>query len=280
MSSIVLNARHLNKTTARERVVLMPCSAGSPRQWRELVSLLSAFEPTPVELTGHGSRERWNGEHPMSLMREAAIIENAAVGGAPFHLVGHSYSGAVALRYALENPHRLISLTLVEPSAFHILKTSGDPERRLLDEIRDVSEAINRGVISGDYRGGMKTFIDYWGGSGSWCAMTEAKQAQLAGLAGHVAHHFWSLIEEPTALADYARVNVPTLILAGTRSPAPSRAIARLLTETLPNAKHRTVRDAGHMSPLTHPQVVNPLILAHLETHRQSNPGTPERAAA
>ena len=57
---------------------------------------------------------------------------------------------------------------------------------------------------------------------------------------------------------------MPTLILCGTRSPDPSRTIARLLADTLPRARHRTVRDAGHMSPLTHPAEVNPLIVGHI----------------
>ena len=80
----------------------------------------------------------------------------------------------------------------------------------------------------------------------------------------HVAHHFWSLIEEKTPLAAYIGIGVPTLILCGTRSPRPSRTITRLLAETLPRARPRTIRDASHMSPITHSAEVNGLILEHL----------------
>lgn len=80
----------------------------------------------------------------------------------------------------------------------------------------------------------------------------------------HVTHHFWSLIEEKTPLAAFAGMDVPTLILRGTRSPRPSRTITRLLAETLPRARHRTIRDASHMSPITHSAEVNALILEHL----------------
>src|SRR5262249_2905066 len=76
------------------------------------------------------------------------------------------------------------------------------------------------------------------------------KKAQFAQLAVYVAHHFWSLIEEKTPLSAYAAIDVPTLIVCGTSSPAPSRAITRLLAETLPRARHRTIRNAGHMSPI------------------------------
>lgn len=262
----------LRRQTAKDPVVLMPCSAGSPRQWANLIQQLEGFEPATLELTGHGCRERWHGVGPMTLLREAEAIDRAVEPGARFHLVGHSYSGAVALRYALENPHRLLTLTLVEPSAFHVLNDAEPREAHLMDEIRALSEAVNRGVISGDYRGGMQTFIDYWGGPDSWRELGPARQTRAAEVAGHVAHHFWSLIEEPTRLAAYASIDVPTLILAGTRSPKPARAITRLLAGTLPNARHRTVRDAGHMAPLTHPAQVNAEILVHLLAHR-SRPG-------
>ena len=51
-------------------------------------------------------------------------------------------------------------------------------------------------------------------------------------LALHVAHHFSALFEEQASLADYASIDVPTLIICGTDSPAPSRFITRLLTKT------------------------------------------------
>jgi pimeloyl-ACP methyl ester carboxylesterase len=118
----------------------------------------------------------------------------------------------------------------------------------------------------------MRPFIDYWSGSGSWDRMPEARKAQFAELAVYVAHHFHGLIEEPTPLQTYARIGVPTLILCGDRSPRPSRAITRLLTDTLPRARHRTLRGAGHMSPLTHPGDVNPLILEHLLSNSKTGP--------
>jgi pimeloyl-ACP methyl ester carboxylesterase len=157
-----------------------------------------------------------------------------------------------------------LSLTLIEPSCFHILKSAEASEAHLLDEIRAVARGLNHGVICGDYAGGMQGFIDYWNGPGSWRNLAEDRKAQYAHLALHVAHHVWSLLEETTLLAAYAELDLPTLILCGTRSPAPARAVTRLLARTLPQARHRTIGNAGPMSPVTHPAVVNPLILEHL----------------
>ena len=121
----------------------------------------------------------------------------------------------------------------------------------------------------------MATFIDYWGGPGSWESLPEAKKSQFAQLAVLVAHHFWSLIEENSPLAAYADIDVPTLIVCGTRSPQPSRVIARLLADTLPRARHRTIRDAGHMSPITHPADVNPAHIGASANERRSSRRVP-----
>jgi pimeloyl-ACP methyl ester carboxylesterase len=268
--SAAIGADRAPASATSERVVLVHCSAGSPRQWQALTDQLAGFRAEPIELYGHGAATCWNGAGPLSLSEEAAAIEDACRAG-PIHLVGHSYGGGVALRFALSFPERLRSLTLIEPSCFHLLKTA-TVDAHLLDEIRAVADAVARGVISGDYRGGMRPFIDYWSGSGSWDKMPEARKAQFAELAVYVAHHFYSLIEEPTPLQVYRRISVPTLILCGNRSPRPSRAITRLLTDTLPRARHRTLRGAGHMSPLTHPGDVNPLILEHLLGNSKASP--------
>jgi len=249
----------------RQRVVLVHCSASSARQWQALTDQLSDFEAVPLDLYGHGKRQRWDGEGPLSLSAEAAALGDASPDGAPFHLIGHSYGGGVALRFALDHPERLRSLTLIEPSCFHILKAA-ERETHLLDEILAVADAVNRAVLCGDYRSGMETFIDYWSGAGAWKSLSEAKKAQFAALAGHIAHHFWSLIHEDTPLAGYAAVDVPTLILCGTHSPRPSRAITRLLADALPRARHRTIRGGNHMSVITDAAKMTPIIMEHLLT--------------
>jgi pimeloyl-ACP methyl ester carboxylesterase len=252
------------RRTRHERLVLIHCSASSARQWKALADQLAGFQLVPLDLYGHGDRKRWHGTRPLSLSEEAAAIGEACPDGAPFHLVGHSYGGGVALRFALEHPERLCSLTLIEPSCFHILKAAGGNEAHLLGEILAVADAVNRGILCGDYRTGMATFIDYWSGAGTWVNLADDKKTQFADLALHVAHHFWSLVHEDAPLAAYEAIDVATLILCGTQSPRPSRAITRLLADTLPRARHRTIRDAGHMSPITHSAEVNRVILEHL----------------
>jgi len=258
-----------------ERVVLIHCSASSARQWDVLTGELSGYHAVAPDLYGHGKRPRWHGDGALTLAHEAAAIWNVFPEGEPFHLVGHSYGGAVTLRFALSFPERVRSLTLIEPSAFHILTDRTDAQVRALSEIQAVADTINRAVLCGDYRGGMEVFIDYWGGPGSWHNTPDERKAQFAALAVCVANHFWSLVGETTRLSACRDIQVPTLLLCGTNSPGPSKLIANLLADAIPHAQHRVIHGAGHMSPLTHPTQVNALILEHLRHHGAQNPQPP-----
>ena len=64
------------------------------------------------------------------------------------HLVGHSYGGGVALRAAVERPDRIASLTLYEPSAFHLLRAMGARAAGALAEILALAARTAEGVIT------------------------------------------------------------------------------------------------------------------------------------
>ena len=60
-------------------------------------------------------------------------------------------------------------------------------------------------------------------------------------------------------------IETPTLILCGEQThPAPLR-IAELLAAAMPGARLHTIAGAGHMSPITHTEVVNAAITAYLD---------------
>jgi pimeloyl-ACP methyl ester carboxylesterase len=53
--------------------------------------------------------------------------------------------------------------------------------------------------------------------------------------------------------------------MVGKDSPASSRAVARLLTGALPNVEVVELEGLGHMGPITHPEVVNQVIVQFIE---------------
>ncbi|MGC1177680.1 MAG: alpha/beta hydrolase, partial [Methyloceanibacter sp.] len=85
---------------------------------------------------------------------------------------------------------------------------------------------------------------------------------------GKVALEFTIAIDAQTRLHDYAGVVAPTLLVVGSKTRAPARAVVDMLSATLPNATVKVLKGAGHMSPFTHPSELNRLILDHLAAQR------------
>jgi pimeloyl-ACP methyl ester carboxylesterase len=244
-------------------VLMVPSSASTSRQWDALAVALHGFPVVPFELHSHGGGGLLPDSKPLTLEQEGARILNAVPEDASFHLVGHSYGGGVALKLASCHAHRLKSLTLIEPSSFHLLRQSTF-HADAFAEIQGVADKVSHEVMCGNHQRAMQHFIDYWCGAGTWASFDDVRKAKFSRLSVHVCHHFRALFEEAATLEDYARVNVPTLIICGTQSPVPARVLTRLINEALPSARHATIAWAGHMSPITHPAEVNRLIKKHL----------------
>jgi pimeloyl-ACP methyl ester carboxylesterase len=249
-----------------DTAVLLHCSASSSAQWRTLSRVLEQdFHVLAPDFYGYGESAAWPGHTPLTLAQEvAAIVALIERLEKPIHLIGHSYGGAVALKAALSDAVQLQSLTLIEPVAFHLLHTQHVEDAELFDEALGIGEAVTSAVASGDYHRGMQRFVDYWNGDGVWSQLTDDKRAALARYSGRVALDFWSTTSEETTLDAYSKLDVPTLILCGEHTPAPTQRITALLEKTIPTACQQIVAGAGHMSPLTHADVVNAAIAKHL----------------
>jgi pimeloyl-ACP methyl ester carboxylesterase len=247
-------------------VIALHCSGSGAAQWRKLGEALGSRHAfVAPEHYGCDSTGPWSGERAFTLADEAARtigIIDAARG--KVHLVGHSYGGGVALRAAVERPGRIASLTLYEPSAFHLLKVMGPHGAYALAEIIAISKRTADGVSCGDYRGAAASFVDYWGGRGSWEALRPSVQAALTRWAPKAPLDFRALLDERTPASAYRSLRVPALIMRGQHAPIPTRAIAERLPMLLPAARLAIVEGAGHMGPLTHADKVNATIVGHI----------------
>ncbi|WP_429322556.1 alpha/beta fold hydrolase [Paraburkholderia sp. GAS448] len=247
-------------------VIALHCSGAGAGQWRELGNILdSHYELVAPEHYGCDSTGPGNGEHAFTLADEAArTIEIIDRSGCKVHLVGHSYGGGVALRTAIERPDRIASLTLYEPSAFHLLKAMGARGTAALAEILAITSKTAEGVVTGDYRGAASSFVDYWGGKGAWAALRPSVQAGLTRWAPKAPLDFRALIDEPTPAGTYAALHIPALIMRGEHAPAPTRLIAETLPTLMPAARLVVIAGAGHMGPITHTPGVNTAIARHI----------------
>ncbi len=247
-------------------VVLLHSTGGSGAQWRALVDRLSArFHVLAPDLYGYGGTAPWHGHGAFTLPDEAALVHTLLdCFDEPAHLVGHSYGGAVALHVARVRGEELRSLTLIEPVAFHLLRGGDDADAAALSEIVRIADGVTRSLACGDYIGGFGRFVDYWSGPGTWTSMPLPKREAMATSLPKVALDFHATLDDAARPGDFERIAVPTLLMQGSCTPLPTQRICHRLARVLPGASTTTIRGAGHMSPLTHRDGVNDLIVAHL----------------
>ena len=263
-------------------VVLLHSTGASSAQWRVLIGELSArFHVFAPDFYGYGATAPWPGQGAFSLADEAALVHTLLDRlDEPAHLIGHSYGGAVALHVARARGKDLRSLTLIEPVAFHLLRDGDETDMAALREIVEIADTVTLSLGCGDYLGGLGRFIDYWSGPGTWASIPMSKRSGMVTNFAKVALDFHATINDASRLSDFEVIAVPTLLMQGSCTALPAQRICNRLALALRSASSRTIRGAGHMSPLTHRDEVNDLIAAHLDANTVESFGAGASLAA
>jgi pimeloyl-ACP methyl ester carboxylesterase len=201
---------------------------------------------------------------PGSIVRDTedlrSLLDALAIDRA--HVVGFSYSGAVALQFAADAPERTHSLVAIEPPPVHV-PSAGEfraANDRLL-ELRQrqghdaAVDALLTMVFGGDWR--------------------EAADASVPGAAAHAERDAATLfdVDLPALLhwrfgaQDAARIRCPALHIGGTDS-GPWFAQVRMQVLTwLPGADDAVIDGAGHALALTHTAEVAEALAGFLRRH-------------
>jgi pimeloyl-ACP methyl ester carboxylesterase len=248
-------------------IVLGHCSSASHKEWLPLIETLkSDWRVLAPDFIGYGQSEPWPATEPFSIDADIEVLHAVAKKGkGPLHLVGHSYGAALALEAARTLGSRVRSLTLVEPVSFHLLRLEGRPEWA---EVEGLGRAVLGAVAKGEDREAAKAFMTYWLGRTRWWLSPDRFKSAIAATIPKVALEFSIAIDAKTTLQDYAGITAPTLLIAGSKTRAPTRAVVDLLAAKLPNARLAILPGAGHMSPFTHPAELNRLIIDYLCSER------------
>jgi len=239
-------------------VLLIHSGGLTSRQWRRLGERLAPrHRVIAPDLLGYGA-ERWPVGKPFHFQEDVAML--GALLDEPVHVVGHSYGGLMALQLALARPDAVRRIAVYEPVTFGLLDAPGDAAAR---------EAIGQlGAYRPDALGVDETwlerFIDWWQGAGAWRALGAETQQAFRDVGWKLSQEVASLTADRTGRARYATIAAPTLILGGERTQPAELHVVRELARTLPHATLRLFPDLGHMGPITHADVVNTAIAAHL----------------
>ncbi|WNV91675.1 alpha/beta hydrolase [Umezawaea sp. Da 62-37] len=176
-----------------------------------------------------------------------AIVRS--VGGGPVVLYGHSDGGVVALEALAASPSSFAGAVVFEPAAATDEPVGGEVLAR-------AREALAAG------RPGRAMAIFFEGGVG-----LPAWQARAAGAAVALMPKYRGLVPGQLDSLEaldrlgvrtdvYARIEVPTVLLGGDRSPARLAAWVDAIARVMPAAERIVLPGADHGADLKHPDVV------------------------
>lgn len=247
-------------------VIALHCSGADGSQWRKLTAALGpGFDVYAPSLIGSGDSGAWHGERAFTLLDEAQpILDIVDRTAARVHLVGHSYGGGVALKVASMRPKRIASLSLYEPSAFHLLRQLGPRFNKELAEIESIAAAVSSGLLTGSYCDAAALFVDYWAGNGAWDALRPEVRHALIRWLPKAPLDFRALLDDGTPLIHYRQLDCPVLVMRGEHALGPSRLIAETIARQSRQGLLEVLPAAGHMGPMTHPTEVVTRFAAHI----------------
>lgn len=223
----------------------------------------AGFRVVSFDRPGYGGSDRLAGAEAASPAFQGRALSEAIdrLGLGPVILMGHSWSGALALRMALDRPEQAAGLVLLAPVAMPFPPTAlpwwaglalKPPVTWLLT--RTVAVPLGMSYLPGVAKGVFRPeppVEDY----------VARSRAPLILRPGPALANIQDLAGLPAALAEqaplYATLRVPTVIVTGEGDPVVVTAKqAEPLSRTVPGARLVTLPGAGHMITYTAPDAV------------------------
>lgn len=235
------------------RVLFIHGSPGSSATWSKVQArLLSKLAMTAFDRPSHGDSADWTGDggatglHTLTTMIAAELIAGRA------DIMGHGYGATVALRLAWDLPHRVRSLTLIEPSLFTLAK-----DTRAWEAHQTAMEGFDTALADGEEERAAQIFHAAMTAEPAWENLSQTSRDALVHEIGRIGEEREVSCEDGPGLTAPGRlesITQPVLLIEGSASPAIVNRVHDALAARVPQAQRVVVMGAGHMSPLTHPE--------------------------
>jgi pimeloyl-ACP methyl ester carboxylesterase len=257
-----------NEEGAGSPVILVHGAGANRNYWKSLIQRIPNRKVFCPDLYGHGETPAWStvAEHsnPYLYLDDVKIIEVLAeAAGTPVDLVGHSSGGAVCLEYASKHPTAVRKIVVVEPMLPTILK---EVDPKAWQEVASAYEKVHKRVDEGSHLEAAHDLFEYILGDGQWQALPEKIRMWMSqNVKTTLAAHSKASLAVQTTLEEFSLIQTSALLLYGALTRSPYRRISQTLASKLPRARIHEIENASHNSPLTHPEIVNDLIVDFLQ---------------
>lgn len=204
---------------------------------------------------------------PGSLLQDAVDCDAllAALGIARAHVVGLSYSAAVALQLAVDAPERVHSLTLIEPPPVHVSSAAEfvAANRQIMHDRRSRGSAAALDgflarVIGSDWRTAME------------CRVPGAVEQVERDVATFFDTDLPALLNWRFGPEDARVITQPVMHIGGSDSGPWFAEVRELILRWLPAAEDVVLPGADHSLAMTHPGEVATAIADFLSRHPMS----------
>jgi pimeloyl-ACP methyl ester carboxylesterase len=230
-------------------IVFVPGSWATRSAWDSTIQALdNRFRTVTTSLPGYGGTRESRTPANCSIDRSSETVEAAIRrAGGPVHLVGHSYGALICLDLALCGLMPLMSLTLIEPVAFGLLRQAG--EFFFHEQFATMRGDYIRSFEAGE-REAARHAVDYLGGNGSFAALPPRMREQIIVTTPSHILDMHSGFDPTTAVL--GNIRLPTRVVRGERTPPALDRSADILSRAMANASLHTIAGAGHFLTATH----------------------------
>lgn len=237
----------LYETGTGDPIVMIPGLAGGYGLLGPLVSPLS-FDHRVVSYQLRAESDCFVLRHPFDLndlVEDLAELLDALNLERPI-IMGLSFGGIIALKYAIKYPHRLDKLIVQGVGARY--------EPGLLQQI--ATTVLSRFPLPADSPFVNQFFNLLFGGKQKRDSLFDFVTQQIWQTDQSVMAHRFRLVEELDLENQLGRIQAPTLVLTGARDVLVSQRSLQPLCDEIPNVRSVRLPDCGHLAFVTRPELI------------------------
>lgn len=233
-------------------LVLLPGGLTGWQSWLPLVPALSA-DRRVVRLQPICNAEGLAGRlgdpsYDAEVERESIGMTLEEAGVSEMHLVGWSNGGRIALDFAIADPERVLTLTLVEPAAYWLVADEDESARSFHEYLvrlagRHLTDEDLREFL---VRAGLGSEDTDFASLPQWAFWSSCRQALSWGGEKMTS-------SAAAGIEGFERLEIPTLVIRGRSSSSWLRGVAEHLAQKMPAAELIEL-DGGHACILEHPE--------------------------
>lgn len=241
----------VNQGSSKTPIVLLHAFPVTYEMWQHQIDALSAkHEVYALDLPGFGASPTLREEASIASYAHAvlALLDEQGVEKAVFG--GCSMGGYIVFEIWRQAPKRVAGMILCDTRADADTDATKEARQQSIENVRASGlDQLAEGMIGkvfGETTLNTKTDL-----------VASTKHIILENSPVGVIHALQAMASRPDSTEDLPSIKVPVLIIVGSEDKVTPMSAAKRMADELPSAEIVEIPNAGHLSPIEQPEVVN-----------------------